>query len=356
MNSRLASVPAAVPRSTPSETPLHFRRLSLGEVAAVGEAMLGARLLAPIAMPLMPAAGAAAQVVHAELLAPVAPTLDAWFTPGTVTTHQHGCVHIASDGHWLHGSAELDPAATEGGLEQAAWRIYTDLFAALAQHTSPHLLRLWNYVPGINDHGDGLEHYRHFNIGRQRAFIGGGRSAFEGAPAACAVGTLGGPLRVFFLAGARAPLAIENPRQVSAYHYPAQYGPRSPTFSRAALADVGGGRQVLFISGTASIQGHASVHVGDVRAQTEETLLNITAVLDAARLQAQVSLPADALSCTVYLRHREDLATVLDVMQQRLGPHSHAMRTVVVLRADICRADLLVEIEAHGLVPGEGGR
>ncbi len=345
MNSRTASAQPA----------LQFRRLPAADAASLPGPLLGARRLA--AAPADAANGADA--VFAELLAPatpLAPMLDAWFTDGTVTSHRLGCVQFATDGHWLHGSAALDPAATVGGLEQAAYRIYADLFAALAQHPSPHLLRLWNYVPGINDHGDGLEHYRHFNVGRQRAFIDAGRSAFEGSPAACALGTRGGPLRVFFLAGPTAPLAIENPRQVSAYNYPTEYGPRSPTFSRAALAPVGGGRQALFISGTASIQGHATVHLGDVRRQTEETLLNIAAVLEAAQQQARVSLPAEALDCTVYLRHRHDLVSVQGVLQQRLGAQSHALRTVVVLLADICRAELLVEIEAHGFVPAEGSR
>ena len=338
--------PNPLPRRRPGETLLQFGRMLPTEAAALPGLLLGARLLAAAPAEVVGA-------VRASLLTPSAPTLDAWFTDGAITSHRLGCVHFATDGHWLHGSAELDPAATAGGLEQAALRTYTDLFAALAQHHSPHLLRVWNYVPGINDHGDGLEHYRHFNVGRQRAFIDAGRSAFEGSPAACALGAQGGPLRVFFLAGPNAPLAIENPRQVSAYHYPDQYGPRSPTFSRAALADVGGGRQTLFISGTASIRGHTSVHVGDVRLQTEETLLNIAAVLDAAQQQAQVALPAEALTCTVYLRHRADLPVVMEVLTQRLGAHSHAVQTVVALQADICRADLLVEIEAHGFTGPE---
>ena len=356
MNSRSIPSHTVPPQTTADPTPLQFHRGPLGEVASLPGVLLGARLLAPQAMPLPTAAGSSVQPVHAELITPAVSTLDAWFTPASVSLSQHGCVHLASDGHWLHGSAQLDPAVVEGGLERAAWRIYTDLFGALAEHSSPHLLRLWNYVPGINDHGDGLEHYRHFNIGRQRAFIEAGRSAFEGSPAACAVGTSGSALQVCFLAGAGVPLAIENPRQLSAYRYPVQYGPRSPTFSRAALASVGGGRQALFISGTASIQGHESMHVGDVRRQTEETLLNIAALLEAAQRQASVSVPIDALCCTVYLRHREDWAAVLDVLQRRIGPHSHAVRTAVVLRADICRADLLVEIEAHAVLPVEGGR
>lgn len=312
--------------------------------------MVGVRLLTP--SPVLPAQR---EAVHAELLEPTVPTLDAWFTEGIVTTHRLGCANFCTGGQWLHGSAQLEPGDIDGGLEAATCRVYADLFAALARHGNPHLLRLWNYVPGINDDGGGLEHYRQFNVGRQRAFIDAGCSAFEGSPAACAVGTQGGPLRVFFLAGPTAPLAIENPRQVSAYRYPDRYGPRSPTFSRAALADVGGGRRALFISGTASIRGHATVHVGDVRRQTEETLLNIAAVLEAAAQQGHATLPAEALTCTVYLRHRHHLPAVLDVMSQRLGPSSVAVRTAVVLLADICRADLLVEIEAHGFVPIEGG-
>ena len=40
---------------------------------------------------------------------------------------------------------------------------------------------------------------------------------------------------VYFLAGRTAPVFVENPRQVSAYHYRREYGTHSPSFSRAAL-------------------------------------------------------------------------------------------------------------------------
>jgi enamine deaminase RidA (YjgF/YER057c/UK114 family) len=331
---------------------LHFRRLPLTEAASAAP-MLGARLLVPAASGAEVAAGLPVGPVHAELLQPAAATLDVWFG-GAVTTHALGAVRFCTDGHWLHGSAELAPETVEGGLEQAAYRLYTDLFATLDRHAGAHLLRLWNYVPGINDMGDGLEHYRHFNIGRQQAFIDAGRSAFEGSPAACALGVQGGPLRVFFLAGPAAPLAIENPRQVSAYRYPDQYGPRSPTFSRAALAPIGGGRQALFISGTASIRGHASLHAGDVRRQTDETLVNISALLEATQQQAGARLTVDALVWTVYLRRRADLPVVRELLERHLGLHSEAARSAVYLLADICRSELLVEIEAHGFVAAEG--
>lgn len=281
----------------------------------------------------------------ATVLAPPGATLDAWLIGDQV--QQHGCVRFLVEGDWLHGCAEIvDPRVD--GMQEAAHRAYTDLFDVLADSSSPHLLRLWNYFPGINADGGGTERYRQFNAGRQQAFIEARRSAFEGSPAACALGTSAGPLRVYFLAGRVPPIALENPRQVSAYRYPDAYGKRSPTFSRAALADVGAGRTALFISGTASIVGHSTVHIGDVRRQTEESLANIAAVREVAAQRAGVSFPAEALTYTVYVRRPVDLPVVREVFEAAVGASSGAARDAIYLQADICRADLLVEIEAHG--------
>jgi len=300
------------------------------------------------------AVGAGTGLFANELLAPAEAVLDCWSGGADAHTQRHGCVHCTSDGQWLHGYAEIDDVAFEGGLHAAARQVYTDLFEVLAQSRSPHLLRLWNYIAHINaPDTDGVERYRHFNAGRQQAFIDARRSAFDGTPAACALGTSEGPLRVFFLAGPRAPLAIENPRQISAYRYPASYGARSPTFSRAALADVGAGRQALFISGTASIVGHTTLHIGDVRRQTEESLANMAAVREVAALRAGAEFAAPQLIYTVYVRHRSDLAVVREVFEQHVGVHSTAAREAVYLQADICRAELLVEIEAHAFVQQE---
>ena len=277
------------------------------------------------------------------VLAPEGAAPDTWFEGAP--TEQHGCVRFQRDGEWLYGCAET---GDDAGMQAAAHRAYADLFHVLAESASPHLLRLWNYFPGINADGGGVERYRQFNAGRQQAFIEARRSAFEGSPAACALGTQAGPLRVYFLAGRTPPLAIENPRQVSAYRYPDAYGPRSPTFSRAALADLGGERTALFISGTASIVGHTTMHIGDVRRQTEESLTNIATVRAIAAERAGVPFPAEALTYTVYVRRPADLAVVRDVFEQAVGAHSSAALDAIYLQADICRADLLVEIEAHG--------
>ena len=294
----------------------------------------------PIFSRLRPDAGA-------TLLAPAGATPDQWFddVDAPAGVQRHGCVRFVVDGEWLYGCAETE---ITGGMQAAAHSGYSDLFHVLAESTSPHLLRLWNYFPGINADGGGIERYRQFNAGRQQAFIEARRSAFEGSPAACALGTQTGPLRTYFLAGRRPPLAIENPRQVSAYRYPDAYGPRSPTFSRAALADIGDQRVALFISGTASIVGHTTMHVGDVTRQTEESLTNIAAVRTVAAERGGVPFPAESLTYTVYVRRPTDLAIVRSIFEQSVGAHSDAAASAIYLQADICRADLLVEIEAHG--------
>jgi hypothetical protein len=128
---------------------------------------------------------------------------------------------------------------------------------------------------------------------------------------------------------------VENPRQVSAYEYPAQYGPK-PAFSRASILG-----DTLFISGTASIVGHETVHVDDVTGQTRETLANIEALVgEANRISGAGRFDMSTLAYKVYVRH----ATDLPLIQSQL----HTLTQVLYLQADICRQDLLVEIEAVG--------
>ncbi len=273
-----------------------------------------------------------------------------------------GSVGWRTDGTWLLGAIDLEESGVRladggerPGLADLSHRAYRDLFRTLDEAGTPHLLRIWNYLPQINADGGGLERYRQFNLGRQQAFIDAGRAAFEGAPAACALGIRQGALCIRFLAGPKAPVAVENPRQVSAYRYPETYGPRPPTFSRAALADLGGGDIALFISGTASIVGHETLHPGDVCEQTRETLRNLAAVIAAANAHGAARFALDTLDCVIYVRHASDVPAVRGVIDDVLGTGSHFLRHAIVLEADVCRSDLLVEIEAHAVAPGRLG-
>jgi chorismate lyase / 3-hydroxybenzoate synthase len=289
--------------------------------------------------------------VPLPLLGTATPVQDAWLGHGATTAgaNAHGA-RWQHDGDWLFGVIDV---AEEAGLEAAASHAYAGLFDALHATGFPHLMRVWNYVPRINEEGAAMERYKLFNAGRQQAFLDAGERAFEGAPAACAIGSADGPLRVRFLASRRAVCHVENPRQISAYRYPQRYGPRAPTFSRAALAEAGDGRLGLFISGTASIVGHESVHHGDVRAQVRETVANLQAVLDNARSKSSARWSLHDLHGVVYVRHAQDHAAVVDELARVAPDLGRDAEPLLFLHADICRRELDVEIEGHAWAEGE---
>ena len=227
------------------------------------------------------------------------------------------------------------------GLLQATEIAYDEIFAVLRRTEHRHLIRIWNYLPEINREADGDERYRHFNSARKTAFHNSGRATVDSVPAACVLGSpAGSPISIYFLAARQPPMMIENPRQTSAYHYPPQYGLHSPIFSRACVLSESSGTN-LFVSGTASIVGHETIHQGDVAAQTRETVANINALLDETnRVVGSPRYSLDALKFKVYVRQPADLGAVEGALAQGLRPST----SVVYLQADVC----LVEIEATG--------
>lgn len=275
-----------------------------------------------------------------------------WHGSGHLRHDRYGAIHYRHDDDVLCGVIDLSETGFAAGaaktpLQQAAESAYRQIFALIDALHYPYVLRFWNYIADINGHSFGLERYRQFNLGRQEAFLAVGRDGVGHVPAACALGTAQGSLSIAFLAGRVAPHAIENPRQISAYQYPQQYGPRSPMFARASLVQLGQ-NEVLFVSGTASIVGHATLHPGDVVAQTHETLNNIEAVLaEANRVARRPGFRLADLYYRVYVRHPADLARIQAEIGRRVGRSLRA----VYLQADVCRRDLLVEIEASAGYP-----
>lgn len=236
-------------------------------------------------------------------------------------------------------------------VEAAACRLYRRVLATCGDR---QLYRMWNYVPRINEHTAGLEHYRAFCKGRSLAFEAAFGAGFERQlPAASAVGSDGGTIEVVFAAGEKEPRHVENPEQVPAYLYPAEHGPRSPSFSRATVVNEGGQRWV-FISGTAAIKGHATVGVGSLREQIACTLDNLRLISVASgvgeNLGGSCSGAGEAdgagewtRSFKVYLRRESDLAEAKRLLEGKLfSANDH----VTWLRSDICRAELDIEIEA----------
>ncbi|MCW3481206.1 hypothetical protein OL229_16815 [Neisseriaceae bacterium JH1-16] len=272
-----------------------------------------------------------------------------WHSATACRRGQFQDIHFSANEDLLYGVINLEEEAATAhdagtALQQAAEKAYRQLFSLLEAENFPHLWRVWNYVPRINAVEHGLERYRQFNIGRHQAFDDFARPV-DSSPAACALGVEHGPLSIAFLAARQAPHCIENPRQTSAFAYPRQYGPRSPTFTRAAVAN-SDKHDILFISGTASIVGHGTAHIGDVVAQTRETVANIAVLVEQARqLVPAAGYTLDGLDYRVYIRHAADYPSVRNTLEQLIGPSIRA----VYVQADICRSDLLVEVEAHGI-------
>ena len=307
----------------------------------LGGARLGDAALGPL--PTWPV-----QRIFAPLLgSTVAVVEETWLTKILPVSGVSEEIRWCRAGDLLYGVLELDEADFTGdpaisALQAASCEAYRRIFNLLEAQQLPHLWRTWNYLAAINQETDGLERYRQFNIGRQDAFIECHRVSTGNVPAACAIGLAGGPLSIAFMAGGEAAVPVENPRQISAYNYPAEYGPRSPTFSRAALVYLPG-QEILFISGTASIVGHQTVHPGDVVAQTKESLANVAVVVEQAnRLARTAPYTLESLSYRVYIRHAVDFFAVRETLLPLIGVAAE----IVYVQADICRADLLLEIEA----------
>jgi chorismate lyase/3-hydroxybenzoate synthase len=211
---------------------------------------------------------------------------------------------------------------------RAATCVFDRMIARARDAGYPHLLRVWNHVRDINAVEDGLERYRSFCSGRHDAFARHGYTMRGDLPAASAVGMATGGVTTYFAASPTPARAIENPRQVPAYDYPPAYGPRSPSFSRATV-----GAGLVFVSGTASVVGHETKHPGDIAAQLEETLVNLHAILGAAGAR-------ELRVAKVYVRRPWDYPLIAARLEEAM-PRTQKL----FLRADICREDLLVEID-----------
>lgn len=258
---------------------------------------------------------------------------------GTLAAGRFGTLALYRTGDWLLGAASVPIAE---GLEPASHRLYGDILRATA---GLHLARIWNYVPAINEPGPGgLENYRLFCRARSLAFEQHHGPGFESLlPSASAVGTKSDRVTVVFAASARPPRHVENPLQVSAYAYPGEYGPRAPSFARATIVP-GTEQGVVFISGTAAIRGHLTVAPGQLLPQLACTCENLREISSACGLGPDLGRGRAATRhFKVYLRHAADQPRVAAVLAETLLTGSDG---VSYLHADMCRADLLVEIEA----------
>ncbi len=253
------------------------------------------------------------------------------------------------NGYWAETDSHLLVAlwaneTDQCGLQNATDLLYGQLLSDIQARGYPHLVRVWNYFADINGVDQGLERYRQFCIGRFNAFEQQGIAETQ-FPSACALGHQGGDLLIYALASKTSVRHFENPRQASAYHYPTQYGPRSPSFARASLLELPNQQAKIFVSGTASVVGHVTQHPDDLNLQVQVTLTNLDCLLThisneyrADNGGALPQLRPEILK--VYVRNSEDLATIQQQITQ-----AYPSVPAVYVAADICRSDLLLEVD-----------
>ncbi len=259
---------------------------------------------------------------------------------------------------WVHCTKTVPQAEEKpvydgslGALE-AVCKLFGSVNARFDQ-----VIRTWFYLGGIVDSDGPVQRYKELNRARTDFFRNihflNGRAPAEQAgrvyPASTGIGTSGRGivLSAIALVSDRSDIRavpLENPRQMAAYDYAVTHSPQSPKFSRAMVLSCGT-YTTIFISGTASITHSQTRHPGDAVKQTEETLDNIAALIDEENL-ARHGLPGLGTSLAslgfarVYIKRPEDYTAVREICEQRLGK----LPTIYAI-ADICRPELLVEIE-----------
>jgi enamine deaminase RidA (YjgF/YER057c/UK114 family) len=265
--------------------------------------------------------------------------------------------------HWvyiagIHSDRDVSGAYAESDctLQELATRLEK------AGGTFKDIPRIWLYQGGINANerngsGEPVERYRELNRARTDFFdsqhaIGRMMQSDDGKvvyAASTGIGMSGGGLVVGCLAlqtdreDVRL-VPLENPQQTSSFEYAPRFSTKSPKFSRAMAVTLGD-YVTTWISGTASILDSESVHLGDIEKQTEQTIDNIEQLIsheNFARhgLAGAGAKLTDLAKVRVYVKRQEDYEKCREVCQRRFGDVP-----TIYAQADVCRGELLVEIE-----------
>ncbi|MCF0167522.1 MAG: endoribonuclease L-PSP [Bacteroidales bacterium] len=202
------------------------------------------------------------------------------------------------------------------------------------------IVRQWNYIERITEYDGEFQRYQQFNDARSRFYASS--QWVDGYPAATGIGTATGGLSVDIDAVKKIDsqavlklMPIDNSLQTAPHAYSSKvlrHDGSTPKFERAKLV-VGERQRILYVSGTAAIRGEASHLRPDATEQTSVTMDNIMHLVRKSGLD---SLRA----ARVYIKQAADYLPVRATLE-RYWPQLAKIYVV----ADICRDELLVEIE-----------
>ena len=241
-------------------------------------------------------------------------------------------------------------------IYESSVKAFESAMAILAEEglSIHHIIRQWNYIESIawlDNVPDSEQNYQMFNDVRAHYY---NKGVFKfGYPAATGIGMNTGGVIIDFIALSESDIisikAIGNPGQIDAHKYSEivlegnSDQKCTPKFERAKLVTIGT-RNYIYVSGTASILGEKTVHEGDVEEQTLTTIENIKRLFSKEN-QDSLGLKFDVAKIQfshlrVYVKFKKDIPAVQKVCDTELN-----CKSSLFLESDVCREDLLVEIE-----------
>ena len=264
-----------------------------------------------------------------------------WSSEQSVTRGAEAGFHYACFGSFMFAYGVFEEK--DAGLEACTHGVYQRMLGLTRRQGYPWILRMWNHFPKIcTPSGEEMRYrYQEFCDGRRQALLADAQRSQAPLPAVTTTGSQAEGMAVYFLAAREAGIALQNPRQTTPSEYPPQLGPHGPSFARGVLHEEAETCRV-YLSGTASIIGHATQHLGDVGEQTREVLRNHAAVLAQAH-QANAACPTQVEALPfekIYLARVEDVSTVRAALQECFTPPQY------FLHSPLCRQDLLLEMES----------
>jgi enamine deaminase RidA (YjgF/YER057c/UK114 family) len=232
------------------------------------------------------------------------------------------------------------PARTQAPAPEQAREVFEKLQTGLATAgmTMKDIVRTWFYLDDL------LSWYGEFNRVRNDVFAHNELRP-PSLPASTGVGGRN-PMGAALAAAAWAVRPHDPAARVMHFAPSPEQCPASAygsAFSRAV--EIGCARfRRLLVSGTASIgRGGKTEHIGDVRAQIERSMQVVAAILKSRRMTF-----ADTAFTTAFFKHPADAPLFADWLTR----HGQQTMPVVCARCDICRDNLLFEIELEAVQAG----
>jgi len=262
------------------------------------------------------------------------------------------------DTKWIH-CGEISSNGREGAVYEDAIKAFRKMKRALesADYRFDQVIRTWLYLGDIVAIDNGSLRYDELNRARSDVYaeiefgnnLRSPTSFGQIYPSSTGVGTSERNLVISCIAlqADREDVLVvplENPMQTPAFRYDDRFRQGTPKFCRA-VAIVTPNDVMTMVSGTASIVNSKTVHVGDVLAQTEQTIDNIEHLISSENFDRcgipKVSMSLSDLSVArVYVKRPAEYDRIRDICESRFGD----VPTIYAI-ADICRPELLVEIE-----------